>query len=86
MRRLLLVLLAVLPACSDDEPSTVEFPANVTDATLTKAAAIDGHDVWVDEAERTVYVEDCDTARTITQEGGPYGPTSGERGHAFICS
>jgi hypothetical protein len=100
MRRLLavLTLVLVLGACSDDdEPvagpttSTTATPgeppawiATVTDAAVVEGETFEGVVLWVDEADRTVYVEDCDLARRATAEGGPYGPTDGP-GFAYIC-
>ena len=52
----------------------------------TRRETIDGHLVLVDEEGQMVYVEDCATARTITAEGGPYGPANGQAGYAYICN
>ena len=64
----------------------------VTDVEVTRAEPVEGNDVWVDEAGRKVYVEDCDLARRITQEGERYGPSprdpeTGEftPGYSYVC-
>lgn len=56
-----------------------------------RATPVDGHDVWVDEPGKKVFVDDCDVARRITAQGQRYGPSARDAsgnftpGYAFVC-
>jgi hypothetical protein len=52
---------------------------------LVRAEPVNGHDVWLDDKTHIVYVEDCATAKAITAQGQPYGPSAGTSGWAYIC-
>lgn len=54
-------------------------------AVLVTGESVDGAEVFVDEENRLVYVEDCDAADVLTSEGGAYGPSGTEAGYASIC-
>lgn len=43
------------------------------------AAAFEGHKVWVSEADRTVYIEDCAAAQRSTKPAGPFP------GYGYAC-
>jgi ABC-type oligopeptide transport system substrate-binding subunit len=64
----------------------------ITDAKLVSGATFEGVVVWLDEPNRTIYMEDCDKADRAASEGGPYGPTGSYEenntvnGYAQICS
>ncbi len=100
MRRSLIVgLLLLTAACSDDEgdrtdetqPSTTVASSGDDgwiygfDVDFAETTIIDGKDVGIDLENETVYVQDCGLAEDLTAEGAVYGPTNGEPGFAYIC-
>lgn len=48
---------------------------------------VDGHWVWIDLKANVVYIESCSTARSLTKEGGPMGPSAeaGTFGYGYVC-
>lgn len=85
------MLLAVTSACSGDDDSGGGDAGGGTSAEgwleqwPGEATEVEGHQVKVDEAERMIYVQDCDVARELTATGGAYNPDDGENGYAYIC-
>lgn len=80
---------AITPEAHSDQLS--EW-AEQFDADLTRADDYEGHEVWLDEDQQTVYVQDCAAGEKITGEGGPYGPTprnddgtGGANGWGLVC-
>lgn len=96
MRTTLAVLVVLLiGGCSGDDTAnpttTTMWITSVADPAKMRTETHDGHTVWVDDEERMIYVEDCDTARQLTSDG-PYGAqprnedgSGGANGYGFIC-
>lgn len=60
-------------------------------AKLRRADPVDGHEVYVDDAQRLIYTDDCAVARKVTAEGEKFGPSHRDAegnftpGFTFIC-
>lgn len=86
------------PETSSSVATTSSTPAGVPGwatslgaPTTAKNVDAGGVEVWVDDANRTIYVQSCDAARALTAEGQPYGPSARDAdgnytpGFAYIC-